>query len=344
MLVPPPASLSHSIAAQPPAYLLLALGLDALWRRVRGWRAWAAPALAACLIAFHGALSLRAYFGVWAHALEVRELHQGGVTAVARQLDAEAPPGPVAVGAPYVNYWHPWNAVAFDLALYRRDLNVRWFDPSGGWVWPAGAEPTTFYFPVDPLGPQSFDPALRGLFSADAVLLPGADDDFSAFRVADPATFEAHLAALPAPSLAWPPGQGDRPAPQLPLDFGGRFALLGVEPLAGRAAPGETVRLVTYWRALRADPAPVVAFAHLTADGQDIWAQEDWLDVRPSSLRPGDRFAQVHELTVDPETPPGVYHVQLGFYGPDTLVRLPVRVDGEAVGDRVWVGAVRIGE
>jgi len=342
MLTPPPASLSHAIAAQPPAYVLLAVGLEALWRAVQKRRAWAGLVLVAGIVAFHGTLSGYAYFVTWAQAPQVRELYQGGITTVARALDAHDPPGPVAVGAPYVNYWHPWNASAFDLALAREDLSVRWFNPAGGWVWPAGTGPATFYFPADPLGPQAFDAELERLFAADATLLPQAGDDFTAFRVAHPAALEEWLDALTVPPLAWPPELAHLPPPALPLVFGERFALLGTELQTSPVPPGGTLRLITCWQVLKADSAPVVAFVHLTSNGQDMWGQYDWLDVRAAGLQPGDRFVQVHVLPVKSETPAGLYHVQLGLYNPATLVRLPIAAGGEATADRVWVGESQI--
>jgi len=338
VIAPPPASLSHSMAAQPPAYVLLAVGLDALWRRVQKRWAWAGLTLAAGVVAVHGVLSAHAYFITWASAPQVRELHQGSITAVARELDAHDPPGPVAIGAPYVNYWQPWNVAAFDLALRRTDVPVRWFNPAGGWIWPAGPGPTTFYFPADPLAPQSFDPALKSLFFADTTLLPSATDDLAAFRVAHPAALEERLGALAQPALAWPPDLAYLPPPALPLIFGGRFALLGVEMQESAVSPGGQFRLTTYWEVVAADPTPVVAFVHLTSDGQDVWGQYDWLDVWPMGLQPGDRFVQVHPVPVKPQTPPGLYHVQLGLYHPDTLQRLPVA----AAADRVWVGEVSV--
>ncbi|MFQ6101898.1 MAG: ArnT family glycosyltransferase [Anaerolineae bacterium] len=339
--VPPPASLNHTIAALPPAYTLVAVGLEALWRVARKWRRWAGPLLAVGIIALHGALSCHAYFVTWAGAPEVRELYQGGIAAVARELDARAPPGPVAIGAPYVNYWHPWNALGFDLRLRREDLSVRWFNPAGGWVWPAGTGPATFYFPTDPLGPQTFDPALKALFMADAMLLPAASDDFAAFRLARPEALEARLRAVADAPLAWPPELAHLLPPKLPLVFGDRFALLGVELQENTAPAGGEFHLITYWRVLRADPAPVVAFVHLTSDGRDIWGQQDWLDVRPAGLQPGDRFVQVHRVPVKPGTPPGLYHVQLGLYGPDTLLRLSIATGAEGTADRVWVGEIQ---
>ena len=103
IVVPPPASLSHSIAAQPPAYVLMALGLDSLWTTLQKRRKWAGPLVGVGTVAVHGVLSCCAYFVTWANAPVVRELHQGAITSVARELDAQDPHGPVVVGAPYVS-------------------------------------------------------------------------------------------------------------------------------------------------------------------------------------------------------------------------------------------------
>jgi hypothetical protein len=121
-------------------------------------------------------------------------------------------------------------------------------------------------------------------------------------------------------------------------------ALLGVELGAGTVQPGGELRLITYWEVVDADPTPVVAFVHLTADGHEIWGQHDWLDVRAEGLWLGDRFAQVHPVPVNPETPPGLYHVQLGLYNPATLQRLPIAAGVGDTADRVCVGGVGVVE
>lgn len=342
MVVPPSASFTHTIAAQPPAYILMAVGIEALWRAVSKRRGWMGPALAAVLVAWHGAASCHAYFVTWASAPQVRENYQGGVTAIARALDAHDPPGPVAIGAPFVDYWNPWNAVGFELALRRDDLSVRWFNPAGALVWPAGRQTVTYYFPVDPFEPQVWDPELEQIFMADATLLPADDDDFDAFRVDRAAALETRLAASANTPVVWPAEVVHLPPPGLPLGFDGRFALLGVELAGPTVSPNGELRLITVWEVLRADPTSVVAFVHLTADGYDIWGQQDWLDVRTEGLRPGDRFIQVHAVPVRSDTPPGLYHVELGLYGPDTLLRLPVETGTEDVVDRVWVGKARV--
>jgi hypothetical protein len=86
-----------------------------------------------------------------------------------------------------------------------------------------------------------------------------------------------------------------------------------------------------------------VAFAHVIGEGETIWGQQDWLDVRMAGLQPGDHFAQVHTVTINPETPPGEYGLLLGLYGPDTLLRLPIANGADdAAADRVVVGQVRV--
>lgn len=73
----PAGSFTHTLAAQPAVYLLLGLGVDAVWRWLSRWRGWVGPLLAALLLALNGLLSGYAYFVVWARAPEVRELYQG---------------------------------------------------------------------------------------------------------------------------------------------------------------------------------------------------------------------------------------------------------------------------
>jgi 4-amino-4-deoxy-L-arabinose transferase-like glycosyltransferase len=339
----PAGSFTHTLAAQPAVYLVLALGIDAAWTWLARRRAWIAALAVALLLALNGALSCHAYFVVWAGAPEVRELYQGGVTAVARELDAREPSGPVAIGAPYVDYWQPWNAIGFDLALRRDDMSARWFDPAGGWVWPAGKGPTTYYFPADPLGPQAFDPELQEMFFADAALLSTDHADFAAFRVDAPTALEARLDGLAPVPLAWPADKTQLPPPALPLVFDGRFALLGVELQTDAVRPGEELRLLTYWEVLAADPTPVVAFVHVTSDGSDIWGQEDWLSVRTEGLGPDDRFVQVHRVPVVPETPPGTYHALLGLYPPpDWQQRLPIATGVDESADRVLLGEITV--
>jgi hypothetical protein len=338
MVSPPAGSFTHTLAAQPAVYLMLGLGGDAAWRRLSQRRLWWGPAFVAIVIALSLALSCYAYFHVWRTAPEVSQLYQGGVTAVARELDAHTPPGPVAAGGPYVNHWHPWNAVGFDLALRREDLDVRWFNPSEAWIWPSGRGPITYFFPSDPLGKQTFDPVLQSLFTADAALVSSPADEFLALRVSSLDGVQGQLEAAGHLPVGWLPAAGQERDLAFPVRFGDRFDLLGAEKHQAALAPGAELRVTTYWQVLSDDASPVVAFVHVTSDGSDIWGQHDGLGVWPPSLQPGDRFAQVHHVPVQPDTPTGPYRVELGLYHPDTLMRLPIQVGEEQMADRVWIG------
>jgi hypothetical protein len=346
MLAPPEASLTHTIAAQPAAFILLALGVGVMW----GWLDRRQPvlglALGVGLVVFFAASSAYTYFVTWTNADEVHELYQGGITAVADAIVEDQPAGTIAVGAPYVNYWHPWNAVSFDLAMTEDVEQVRWFNPAGGWVWPAAETTTTYFFPTAPLGAQQYEPALQRLFLADAEAVPVAGDDYEAYLVERPTEFTQKFEQVEAETaVSWPPDLDSLPKTAVPVNFGDRLALHGVEILNPRVKLDEPLRFVTYWQVLRHDPSPLVAFAHLTDDGAAIWGQQDWFDVRVESLHPGDRFVQLHQLQLDPETSPGTYHVQLGLYAPDTLVRLPIRLNGGSDSpDRIWIGEVEVVE
>lgn len=337
IMVPPPGSLSHAIAAQPPAYLLAALGLGSLWRFTKRRGSMLSRSLAIAVVVCHGALSARAYFSVWANAPEVRELYQAGITAIAQEIDHQKSSGPVAVGAPYVNYWNPWNTLAFNLTSNREHTHVRWFNPASAWVWPSGSGPATIYLPNDPLGPQAFDDTLQKLFAPDAHELQLGEEDFTAFQISQPKTLTEKLGAVDKLDITWPTDLAHLQSPTLPLNFGDRFALLGAETPAQPVIAGDTARIITYWEAESDNGDPAVAFAHVTSDGQDIWGQYDGLEVRPDSLQPGDRFAHVYNIPLSPETPQGVYHLQIGFYHPDTLERVPIRISETQTADRVWI-------
>jgi hypothetical protein len=218
---------------------------------------------------------------------------------------------------------------------------VRWFNPAGAWVWPKTETAATYYFPVSPLGSQQYDPELLALFQLDARQLPITPANYQAYTLPDSAEFEKTLAQTAAQTaLSWPPDLIQPPSPQLPLAFGDHLQLLAVsEPIETNQ---NTVRFITYWEIKTADPTPLVAFVHLTSDGIDIWGQQDWLDVRQAGLQPGDRFAQLHAVPINPDTPPGLYRLQLGLYQPDTLIRLPLTTADGRQTDRIFASTIVI--
>jgi len=340
MISPPAASVTHSIVAQPVAYIFLGLGMGKAWEWLNRGQQMLAAALVSLLIIAPGVEAGQAYFLTWNRQPEVAELYQAGITAVADAVRADQPEGPVLVGGPYINYWQPWNAVNFDLATPEDVSQVRWFNPAGAWIWPTAPAAAAYYFPEAPLAPQQFDPRLQSLFQADAVSLSASRGGYVKYVLPEAPTFEGTLQQMiEETAVSWPPDFAQLPLLELPVNFDNRLRLLAVSQ---PEIVADAVRFITFWRVQTADPTPLVAFVHLTSDGVDIWGQQDWLDVRLAGLQPGDRFAQIHTVPIDPNTPAGSYQMQLGLYRPDTLVRLPILAADGQLADRIFVGAVDI--
>ena len=341
MIAPPAASVTHTIVAQPAAYILLGIGLTEAWNWLARQQKIAAAILMALLITLSGLEASRAYFSIWNQHSEVQQLYQGGITAVADAVQAEQSPNPVLLGGPYINYWQPWNAVNYELAQKDDVSQTRWFNPAGGWVWPAAPSEANYYFPTAPLDSQQYDPYLLALFEADASQVVPSSDAYKAYTLQEPSEFEQRLAQITAETtIQWPPDFAHYSPPTLPLQFGGHLALLAISQPEIFAA--NAVRFITFWEVQTVDPAPLVAFVHLTSDGIDIWGQQDWLDVRQAGLQPGDRFAQIHTVPINPGTPTGLYYLQLGLYNPETVTRLPITAEDGQQADRIFAATIRL--
>jgi hypothetical protein len=124
---------------------------------------------------------------------------------------------------------------------------------------------------------------------------------------------DAH-AALDSQLKSWLNGTvtaPDQTVLDLPLEFDGGLTLLRYE-LAAR--PDQLFDLITYWRIDRTLDRPQVIFAHVLDAGDRIIAQRDGLNVRLSSLEPGDIILQ--HFTI--EHPDGAKAIEIGLYDPST--------------------------
>lgn len=128
-----------------------------------------------------------------------------------------------------------------------------------------------------------------------------------------------------------------------PVRFGREIALRGFRLDSAAATPGGTLRLVLYWEALAQPARNYTVFNHMLdhmLDGSaTIWGQHDGQPAdgqRPSSRwRAGDLVADVHDIAVRPDTPPGTYDLITGLYERETLQRLPVEREGAAPSNHV---------
>ncbi len=154
------------------------------------------------------------------------------------------------------------------------------------------------------------------------------------------------------------PSAGKEPEEKMPLpvDFGGRLALMGYELLpqttgspaetGGRSqvSRGDELGLITAWQVERESDLPLAIFVHLLNSEGRISGQHDGLGVDPYSLRAGDVVLLVHRFAIEEEALPGQYWLQTGVYDPDTMQRLPALADGTPIADRILLEPILVGD
>jgi len=132
------------------------------------------------------------------------------------------------------------------------------------------------------------------------------------------------------------------------VNFDDKVALLGYALDRRSARPGESIKLTTYWTSLGPTDFDYRIFAHVAVAGTDtVWARETGAPVnstRPlSSWTDGEIVVDERLLTLDPNTPPGVYDLQLGWYGKPSSKRLPILAeDGHWLGTHLDLTRVRV--
>jgi hypothetical protein len=99
-----------------------------------------------------------------------------------------------------------------------------------------------------------------------------------------------------------------------PIGFEGGLTLIGYDL---RAEKNQPIDLVTYWRIDQTPTQPLSIFAHLVEAAGNLIAQRDGLNVRLSSLEPGDVVLQ-HFVIDHPAT---AAELRLGLYNPHTEER-----------------------
>ena len=123
------------------------------------------------------------------------------------------------------------------------------------------------------------------------------------------------------------------------------YALSDLSPAAG-----DNVDLTLYWRSSAPIANDYVVFAHiLDPITTTIYAQSDGQPANwtapTSTWLPGAVIEDVHPLEVDPNTPPGIYELEIGLYlqTPEGFPRLRVMTpDGGMANDYTYLSRVRV--
>ncbi|HIE37988.1 MAG TPA: hypothetical protein EYH30_03235 [Anaerolineales bacterium] len=341
----------RAIAAQPAVFGLCALpfGEISRWAGSRP-RLLAVGRLSSAVLlllsVWVAADTVRTYFVTWADRRDVRVAYYAHLAAEAAYLGEEAPAGLVTISTFYPS--RPHDPATMEVLRGRVDPNLRWFDGRGALVFPSSKGVRLLIPSAVPL-----DPALEGLVAAHAIplgpitLLPTdlvtqvtvLEWDAEAALTAVLARARGPVGICPGGGL--PPDPSCRPL-SLPVELGGRLALVGYRLLTPTVRPGEEVALVTFWQVHGPAEADLVLFAHLLEDESHVLGQSDRLDAPAWNWHPGDVFAQVHRFPIPVDAPPGRYPLQVGAYQREDGARLPVLVVGRPADDRVLLEPVEV--
>jgi hypothetical protein len=128
------------------------------------------------------------------------------------------------------------------------------------------------------------------------------------------------------------------------FSFDAQVALVGYDLDRRLARPGETIRVMLYWKALTSLETDYGMFAHILGSGDQTWGSHDGqpFDDPTSRWQPGQIVEDVRYLTVGETTPPDFYDIEVGVYVPGGD-RLPiVAEDGHWLSNRLLLGKIRV--
>lgn len=261
----------------------------------------------------------------------VRILYRGDYREIAAYLDSHPHESDVAVASTLMG---PWDRVALDVDTQGDDAHVRLFDPRRALVWTGDGGPTSVILTFWPPAAPEIDDILQ----VHTISSERLSAELQRHEVAPLGTEKLGL------SQTCLVGHRDRAPDQERHIFGNGLELTEVCRLNQAPAGSDSdVTLLTVWAVptaldlpampLIANPPPpgvyagprLVVFAHLLASdplGDEIdasgemLAADDGLWVDPLTLRPGDRFIQIHRFSVDEESAAEYSWVRLGLYDP----------------------------
>ena len=137
-----------------------------------------------------------------------------------------------------------------------------------------------------------------------------------------------------------------RPEHPVEVNFGDRIALRGFDVARTEVRPGDALEVTLYWQRLGRMRIGYTAFVHLLDEAESrVWGQQD----KPP--REGayptyewlldEVIVEAYRFTVPPETPPGAYRLEVGWYELATGQRLAIRPGPEVPpGDRYLLPTV----
>ncbi len=326
----------------PPALVAVKLGRLAAVRCGR-WAARVVGIAWAALILATGVSTFRDYFLRWGQWPETRAAYFHNLVAVTDYLDETPYSGAVTLSSPFPDL--PLDPFIADLRIHRDDLQIYWCDARRALTFPAARQALLILPTNAPLAPY-FATRLNLRPVERVHLRPDDVDPYFDVFAWDPlealAGFQSDIATVAVEGTELP----------LPARFGNAVELVACDLPGEPVHPGEYITLMTLWRVIDPDASgPVPAhdygrtaaiFVHLLDQSGQIVGQEDRLDAPAWNWQPYSSFAQLHQVPVNTDVPPGNYRLVAGLYLRHNMRRLAVVVDGLPVSDHVVLGEVEV--
>ena len=339
MLTWPAASNSHGILAQAPAFLLAAIGIEAVAAR---WPRFGAALVSIVLIIF-ATVSIDDYFFRWAANPSVRVEHEADVAAVAQQIERAPQDRSLVFSSGAVTHWNPWSVTTFRLSAPIGYADARWFDARSSFIFPQGQTDLTLINVAQDDQPAPLDSRLIEDLFPIVESSPATNEVYSTTHLVS--SLNTQLITLTQASVTAVGGSIGTPISRsisLPLAFADRLELIGYDVQKSIVQPGKNIRLTTYWRAKDRGLEPLSFFVHVLNAQGNIAAQWDGYTYSPYYVQLGDIIVQVHFIPIPANFAEGTYRLQLGLYQSETGERIPIIIDGQPVADRVWLQTVEI--
>ncbi len=135
------------------------------------------------------------------------------------------------------------------------------------------------------------------------------------------------------------------------INFENQIELVGYSLSDLTPNAGNSVNLTLYWRGMQKLERDYIVFAHiLNPPTQSIYAGADGMPVQwnapTSTWEPGKIIEDTHTMTVNLDTPPGIYELEIGLYlqendGSFPRLRVVTR-DGGMADNYVYLSRVRV--
>ncbi len=161
----------------------------------------------------------------------------------------------------------------------------------------------------------------------------------------------AEPAQRPALTLTGPQRQAHLPPSPVELraNFANQLLLLGYNLPERRIQPGESLPVTLQWQALSTMPADFIMFTRLRDEkgriwgGYDRWPRENYSTILWAA---GEVVEDGFTMPLKPDTPPGIYYLDIGFYLPvgQAPVSLPLVQNGQMSDvTSVTLGPIKVG-